>query len=82
MRGQRLLGVQIALAIVAAPAAGQQSVVDSLHNLSATGRGEIRAAVEGEVCIFCHTPHRSEAVQPMWNRESSGLPYKIGRAHV
>ncbi len=77
MRGQRLLGVQIALAIVAAPAAGQQSVVDSLHNLSATGRGEIRAAVEGEVCIFCHTPHRSEAVQPMWNRESSGLPYTV-----
>src|SRR5690349_13366045 len=34
----------------------QQSVVDSVHNLSAGGPGRIRSTGEQQVCIFCHTP--------------------------
>lgn len=44
------------------------SVVNSPHNLSASGPGRIRAASENEVCIFCHTPHNSTPVRPLWNR--------------
>ena len=71
MRGWSIV---VVMGYFAAPALGQQSVLDSLHNLSTTGPGEIRAAAEQEVCVFCHTPHRSAAVQPLWNRESSGIP--------
>jgi len=72
-RTMMLLGVGLA----AGPAAGQQSVVDSVHNLSSSGPGRIRAVAEPEVCIFCHTPHRSLPVQALWNRESAGVPYTV-----
>ena len=74
MRGWSIV---VVMGYFAAPALGQQSVLDSLHNLSATGPGEIRAAAEQQVCVFCHTPHRSAAVRPLWNRESSGIPYTV-----
>ena len=48
--------------------AQQQSVVDSPHNLSATGPGAVRAVTEQQVCIFCHAPHNSTPVRPLWNR--------------
>ncbi|MCB9839034.1 MAG: hypothetical protein H6813_06820 [Phycisphaeraceae bacterium] len=54
-------------AALTAPAQ-QQSVVDSPHNLSATGPGTIRAVAEEQVCIFCHAPHNSTPVRPLWNR--------------
>ena len=74
MHGWRIV---VVMGYFAAPALGQQSVLDSSHNLSVTGPGEIRAATEPEVCIFCHTSHRSAAVQPLWNRASSGVPYTV-----
>ncbi len=57
-------------ALLAAPAAlaQQSSVVDSLHNLSADGPGDVRAVSEAQVCIFCHTPHQSSPIVPLWNR--------------
>jgi len=45
-----------------------QSVIDSPHNLSATGPGVIRASAEEQVCIFCHTAHNASPIQPLWNR--------------
>ena len=38
------------------------SVVDTAHNLSATGTGNVRAVSEQEICIFCHTSHSSSSV--------------------
>ena len=54
-----------------------QSVVNSVHNLSATGPGTIKAAAETEVCIFCHTPHNSNPSGPLWNRNDPGATYVI-----
>ena len=34
-----------------------QSIVTTKHNLSASGPGTVKATIESEVCIFCHTPH-------------------------
>ena len=55
------------------------SIIDSRHNLSATGPGEIKAATETQVCIFCHTPHNSRQDIPfLWNRSdqtTSYIPY-------
>jgi len=44
------------------------SIINSKHNLSASGPGAIRAVAEQEVCIFCHTPHNAAPIQPLWNR--------------
>jgi len=54
-----------------------QSIVDSPHNLSATGPGDVRAATEQEVCIFCHTPHNASPIQPLWNRNLPVSAYTI-----
>lgn len=52
-----------------------QSVINSPHNLSASGPGSVRASSEQEVCIFCHAPHNSSKVQPLWNRYESTAVY-------
>ncbi|MFO0829375.1 MAG: cytochrome c3 family protein [Phycisphaerales bacterium] len=57
--------------------AQQFSVVDTPHNLSASGPGPVRAATENEVCIFCHAPHNSSPVRPLWNRAMPGDAYSI-----
>ncbi|MEZ5010148.1 MAG: hypothetical protein R2744_00170 [Bacteroidales bacterium] len=52
-----------------------QSVVNTVHNLSATGPGIIKASSESEICIFCHTPHSGSPVAPLWNRNDPGSFY-------
>jgi predicted CXXCH cytochrome family protein len=60
----------------AAAAAGDPySIINSKHNLSVSGPGEVRAAAEGEVCIFCHAPHSKSGQLPLWNREDSHATY-------
>ena len=34
-------------------------VIDTPHNLSASGPDVVRATSEEQVCIFCHSPHNS-----------------------
>jgi predicted CXXCH cytochrome family protein len=51
------------------------SIVNSKHNLSISGPGEVRAATEGEICIFCHAPHTKANQIPLWNREDSHATY-------
>lgn len=60
-----------ALAVGVATAAPKGSVVDTRHNLSATGPGPIRAPDEKEVCIFCHAAHPPESGPTLWNHLSS-----------
>ncbi|HTW95254.1 MAG TPA: cytochrome c3 family protein [Tepidisphaeraceae bacterium] len=62
---------------VAQPRVSASSIVNSPHNLSASGPGKIKAATEQEVCIFCHTPHNASVVQPLWNREIPEQSYRI-----
>ena len=48
----------------------------SKHNLSISGPGEIKAASETEICIFCHTPHNSRRDIPyLWNRQDQTVSY-------
>lgn len=54
-----------------------QSIVNSPHNLSATGPGEVKALSESEICIFCHTPHSSLPSSPLWNKENQGYTYTL-----
>ncbi|MCB9059369.1 MAG: hypothetical protein H6627_12430 [Calditrichae bacterium] len=54
-----------------------QSIVNSKHNLSVSGPGDIKATSESEICIFCHTPHQSSPRKPLWNRQDPGSVYEI-----
>jgi predicted CXXCH cytochrome family protein len=79
-RSNRVL-VVTGLVGAAAICGGQsQSVIYTPHNLSASGPGAVRASGEDEVCVFCHTPHNSAPVQPLWNRSSSTSLYTVYRS--
>jgi predicted CXXCH cytochrome family protein len=74
-RGPRWAGGLIALA--AAVACADESIVNSKHDLSARGPGPIRAVTETEICIFCHAPHNAAPQTPLWNRENPRVHYRI-----
>jgi predicted CXXCH cytochrome family protein len=57
--------------------AQQTSVINSPHNLSASGPGTVKATTEQQICIFCHTPHRATAIQPLWNRDVPVSAYRV-----
>lgn len=57
--------------------AGAQSIINSAHNLSTTGPGDVRAVSESEICIFCHTPHNSLPSSPLWNKDDPGYTYTL-----
>jgi predicted CXXCH cytochrome family protein len=63
--------------IISFPGAHSQSVVNSLHNLSVSGPGSIRASSEQEICLFCHTPHSAKPDSPLWNRDDPGVFYNL-----
>ncbi len=63
--------------VVSVATAQQMSVINSPHNLSATGVGQVRATTEQQVCIFCHTPHNASPVRPLWNRTMPTDAYLI-----
>lgn len=66
-----------ALLSVCSPAPAQIRISETVHNLSASGPGRVRAQSESQICIFCHAPHNSSGVRPLWNRELSPGSYQI-----
>jgi predicted CXXCH cytochrome family protein len=54
-----------------------QSIVTTKHNLSVSGSGTVKATSETEICLFCHTPHNSRTVAPLWNRNDPALTYTL-----
>jgi predicted CXXCH cytochrome family protein len=54
-----------------------QSVINTVHNLAVSGPGTVKASIETDVCIFCHTPHRSKPSSPLWNRDNPGVIYTL-----
>jgi len=54
-----------------------QSIVSTVHNLSVSGPGSIKATTESEICLFCHTPHNARPDHPLWNRNDPGLNYTL-----
>ncbi|MEK6674890.1 MAG: cytochrome c3 family protein [Planctomycetota bacterium] len=65
------------LLIFSAMTLAQDRVSDTVHNLSTSGPGRIRAQSEAQVCIFCHAPHNTGGVAPLWNRELQAASYRI-----
>lgn len=59
-------------AVALALSAGQANagIKDTKHNLSTGATG-----AASEICVFCHTPHGSQAMAPLWNRNASTTTY-------
>lgn len=76
VRVGRMAAVSLFL-LSSAPAATQQSVVSTVHNLSVSGPGEIRSLTETEVCKFCHIPHNAVVPQPLWGHVLSDATYQV-----
>ena len=65
--------IQLAIVWLACWTVRADSVVNSVHNLSAYGPGPVTATSEKNVCIFCHTAHRSNGATPLWNHTLSSV---------
>lgn len=74
----RRLILAVTVAVLVSPSAMAQSGVTSptnKHNLSTSGPGPVKATTMTEICVFCHTPHNSNPVAPLWNQTLSGATY-------
>lgn len=80
-RGKHYWSASILLQLLAVTAvlAQYDSVVSTVHNLSATGPGEVRSLTETEVCKFCHIPHSAVVPVPLWSRALSKAQYDVPR---
>jgi predicted CXXCH cytochrome family protein len=61
--------------VLGAPQASD--IVGTKHNLSVSGTGTVRALTENRICIFCHTPHNSTPLSPLWNKEIEPQVYTV-----
>lgn len=64
-------------ALASAWPAEAQSIITTKHNLSVSGPGPVKATVETEVCVFCHTPHNASPAKPLWGHEQSAATYTV-----
>jgi predicted CXXCH cytochrome family protein len=58
---------------------GKSKMVGTKHNLSTSGTGSIKAKSEGQICVFCHTPHvpTGFAADQLWNHQLSKQNYTL-----
>ena len=75
---KKIIGIKIYFLLVFLPlSVSAQSIINTKHNLSSNGPGTIKATGETEVCIFCHTPHKSTTAGPLWNKNASTATYTL-----
>ncbi len=71
---KRTISLLIILTLYGTVLAG--SVINSKHNLSVSGTGDIKATSETRVCIFCHSSHNTSSEGPLWNHETTTGNFK------
>lgn len=66
----------VLLTVSAAGAGTKTSILDTPHNLSVSGRGEIKSLSETRVCVFCHSSHNASKEGPLWNHETTPSQFR------
>jgi predicted CXXCH cytochrome family protein len=69
------LAAAVAAGLLLASVSAAAAIANTRHNLSISGPGTVKAAVETQICIFCHAPHNNAPSSPLWNRRSPGGTY-------
>jgi hypothetical protein len=64
-------------AVLGDAAMARAAIVDTVHNLSVTGPGTVRAPAVRQLCVFCHTPHRAAQTRALWNRDLTPTTYNL-----
>ena len=72
------LGAAIVVLAAAGTASAQSTVAFGPHDFS-TGSAirNTDASINGQTCVFCHTPHQGSLAAPLWNRNSSTSTYQV-----
>ncbi len=75
----RLFGILVLCATSHVNAARISDISNTKHNLSTSSPGVVKANIEGELCVFCHTPHGADTsmAAPLWNRAASDATYEM-----
>lgn len=78
-RGLALLATSLLVAGWAGTVLTQTTsdIVNTKHNLSASGTGTLRATTETRICVFCHTPHNATPLSPLWNKDIEPQAYTV-----
>ena len=77
MKHNLLIPILFSFLSLGTTASADRSIINSKHNLSASGPGEIRALSEDRICIFCHTPHNATPYTPLWNKTLEPRTYTL-----
>lgn len=65
------------LLVLAWTPAAHAKLLDSKHNLSASGPGSYKTTETEQPCVFCHTPHRAAGSRALWNRDAAPVTYQL-----
>lgn len=70
---RKLMLLAAALTLVATQSLAVTSIRNTKHDLSSTSTASNNSTNYGEICIFCHTPHKAVDQQnaPLWNRSGT-----------
>ena len=73
-----IFGAALIVLAGAGTAAAQSTIQFGPHDFS-TGSALTNkdASINGQTCVFCHTPHGGSTSAPLWNRSSSTSTYQI-----
>lgn len=73
-----LLITAAALLLASGPAFAQSTIATGPHDLSAgSALRNANATINGQTCVFCHTPHGGSLTIPLWNRSASVAVYQV-----
>src|SRR5207237_914897 len=73
-----LFGAALIVLGGAGSAAAQSTVAFGPHDLSAgSAIRNTDASINGQTCVFCHTPHEGSPTVPLWNRSTATSTYPV-----
>ena len=70
---KKKIGLAVAGALVALLplAAAYAAITNSKHDLSAASTAVVKSTGTDQICVFCHTPHKAQSTQVLWNHSAS-----------
>ncbi len=64
--------------LTASVAWAQGTIATGKHDFSAgSALRNADAAINGQTCVFCHTPHSGSTTVPLWNRNTPATAYQL-----